>query len=334
VRQRAVPLLVRRPVDAAAVGGPHAQAGHVGDVRGVDLDDVGAGPAADGQPGYLGDDCLAVAAGRKDGQRPVHLESELRHRPGRVVPLHFGDGDPRGGALGRIIQHGRSVPGALFGVPDDLLVHRGQGAQLAVHGLGFPGGEPLHPGRFDRAGLPGDGAACLGLGAPGVLPGLLVQQPQRAPARRPTMFVLVFLREPFQLSGDSDGPGAEQVHDILADSADLGAVTVGPGHHGVPERRQLGLQDPVGDRGDGEPLVVQGAGVQGPPLIVGPVGALNAVPDRDVDVELRVAVPGQVVQEQAGDQAPAVAPLPGPGGMVTGPGVGGMPLEPADGFSR
>ena len=42
VGQRAVPFLVRRPVDAAAVGGPDAEAGHVGDVRGGDLDDLGA----------------------------------------------------------------------------------------------------------------------------------------------------------------------------------------------------------------------------------------------------------------------------------------------------
>ena len=60
VGQRAVPFLVRRPVDAAAVGGPDAQAGHVGDVRGGDLDDFGAGPAGDGQPGHLGDHRLAV----------------------------------------------------------------------------------------------------------------------------------------------------------------------------------------------------------------------------------------------------------------------------------
>jgi hypothetical protein len=38
------------------------------------------------------------------------------------------------------------------------------------------------------------------------------------------------------------------------------------------------------------------------------------------------------VQEQAGDQAVAVAPLPRAGGMVPGPGVGGVPLQPADGF--
>ena len=53
VSQGAVALLVRRPVNAAAVGGPHAQAGYVGGVRGGDLDDPGVGPAVDGQPGHL-----------------------------------------------------------------------------------------------------------------------------------------------------------------------------------------------------------------------------------------------------------------------------------------
>ena len=174
VGQRAIALLVRRPVDAAAVGGADAEAGHVGDVRGGDLDDVGAGPAADGQLGYLGDHRLAVAAGLQHRERPVHLEPELRHRPDRVVALHLGDRDPRGGALGRIIQHRRRT-GSVLG---DLLVHGGQGAHFAVHGLCFPGREALRPGGFGGAGLPGDGAAGLALGAAGVLPGLLVQQPQ------------------------------------------------------------------------------------------------------------------------------------------------------------
>ena len=53
----------------------------------------------------------------------------------------------------------------------------------------------------------------------------------------------------------------------------------------------------------------------------------------DVHVQLRVAVAGEVVQEQAGDQAVAVAPLPRAGRMVPGPGVGGVPLQPADGFA-
>ena len=214
--------------------------------------------------------------------------------------LHLGDRDPRGGALGRIIQHRRCTPGVLCGEPGDLLVHRGQGAHFAPHGLCFPGGEPLRPGGFGGAGLPGDGAAGLALGAPGVLPGLLVQQPQRPPARRLAVLVRVFLREPFQLAGDGDGAGAEQVHHVLADPADLGAVAVGPRHHRVPERGQPGLHPPVGDRGDAEPLVVQGAGVQGPPFAVGAVGALDPVPDRDVHVQLRVAVAGQVVGSPRG----------------------------------
>ena len=128
--------------------------------------------------------------------------------------------------------------------------------------------------------------------------------------------------------------GAEQVHHVLADAAYLGAVAVGPGHHGIPERGQPGLQAPVRDRGHAEPLVMQGPGVQGPPLAVCPVGALDAVPDRDVHMQLRVAVTGQVMQEQAGDQAAAVPPLPRPRGMVPGPGVGGMPVEPGHGFPR
>ena len=272
--------------------------------------------------------------GVEDGERPVHLEPELGHRPDRVLLLHLGHRDPGGRALGRIIQHGRCTPSALGGEPGDLLVHRRQGVHFAARGLGFPGGEPLRRGGLGRAGLPGDGAAGLGLGAAGVLPGLLVQQPQRAPRRRLAVHRLVLAGEPVQLAGDGDGAGAEQVHHVLADPADLGAVAVRPGHHDVAEGGQLGLQDPVGDRGDGEPLVVQAAGVQGPPLVVGAVGALDPVPDRDVHVQLRVAVAGQVVQEQAGDQAGAVAPLPRAGRMVPGAGVGGVLLQPGDGFAR
>ena len=140
--------------------------------------------------------------------------------------------------------------------------------------------------------------------------------------------------EPFQFAGDGDRAGAEQVHQVLADPADLSAVPIRPRHHRVPERGQPGLHPPVGDGGDAEPLVVQGAGVQGPPLAVGAVGPLDPVPDRDVHVELRVAVPGQVVQEQAGDQAIPVTPLPRAGGMVPGAGVGGVPLQPGHGFAR
>ena len=144
----------------------------------------------------------------------------------------------------------------------------------------------------------------------------------------------VLAGEPVQLAGDGDGARAEQVHHVLADPADLGAVAIRPRHHDISQRGQLGLQDPVSDRGHAEPLAVQGPGIQGPPRVVGPVGALDAVPDRDVHMQLRVAVAGQVVQEQAGDQAAAVAPLPRPGGMVPGPGVGGVLVEPAHRFPR
>jgi hypothetical protein len=47
-----------------------------------------------------------------------------------------------------------------------------------------------------------------------------------------------------------------------------------------------------------------------------------------MDMQLRIPVAGQVVQEQAGDQTGAVPPLPRLGGVVPGPGVGGMLAEP------
>jgi hypothetical protein len=121
---------------------------------------------------------------------------------------------------------------------------------------------------------------------------------------------LVLAGEAVQLTGDRDGAGAEQVHDILGHSADRGAVPAGPRHHHVPERGEPGFQGPVGDRGDAQPLAVQSARIQGPPPVVGAVAALDPVPDRHVDMQLPVPVPGQVMQEQAGDQPLAVAPLP------------------------
>jgi hypothetical protein len=103
VSQGAVAFLIRRPVDGAAVGSTDAEAGHIGDVGGGDLDDLGPGPAADGQPGHLGNHRLAIGARLEDRERPVHLEPKLSHRPDRVLLLHLGDRDPRRGALGRSV---------------------------------------------------------------------------------------------------------------------------------------------------------------------------------------------------------------------------------------
>jgi len=111
------------------------RAGHVGDVGSGDLDDLGARPAGDGQPGDLGDHRLAVGARREDRERPVHLEPELSHRPDRVQFLHLGHRDPCGCALGRIIQHD-PVHGVLpGGEPGDLPVHRGKGVHFAACGI-------------------------------------------------------------------------------------------------------------------------------------------------------------------------------------------------------
>ena len=168
----------------------------------------------------------------------MHLEPELSHRPDRV--LAFAPRPPRSARPCAWPHHpARPVHArrAARRRTGDLLVHRGQGVHFAPHGLGFPGGEPLRRGGLGGAGLPGDGAARLGLGAAGVLPGLLVQQPQRAPGRRLAVHRLVLAGQPVQLAGDRDGAGAEQVHHVLADPADLGAVAVRPGHHGVARGR-------------------------------------------------------------------------------------------------
>ncbi len=221
----------------------------------------------DGQRGHLGDHRLAVGARWQHRQRPVHLEPELGHRPDRVVLLHLGDGDPRGRALGRIVQHRRCTPGVPGGEPGHLLVHRRQGLHFALRGLCFPGGQPLRRGGFGGAGLPGDGAAGLGLGAAGVLPGLLVQQPQRAPGRR-----LAVRCSGTRAASRSVPPVTATARELNRSITSwLTPPTSAPlpsarGHHGVAQRGQPGLHDPVGDRGDAEPLVVQAAGVQGAPF--------------------------------------------------------------------
>ena len=60
VRQSGPPFLVRRPVDAAAVGLADPERGHVGDVRCGHLDDLGPRPAGDRELDDLGDQRLHV----------------------------------------------------------------------------------------------------------------------------------------------------------------------------------------------------------------------------------------------------------------------------------
>ena len=335
VGQGAVPFLVRRPVDAAAVGGPHPQAGHVGEVRRGDLDDLGPGPAGDGQLGHLGDHRLGVGARRQHGQRPVHLEPELSHRPDRVVLLHLGDGDPRGFALGRIVQHRRCTPGVLGGEPGDLLVHRRQGLHFPLCRLCFPGGQPLRlrwarrcrPARR-RCGVPRPW--CAGCSAPPA--GRAARSSAWTAACRAIFWY-------WPIRAFSSGVSARDRELNRSITSWLTPPTSAPlpsarGHHGVAQRGQPGLHDPVGHRGDREPLVVQAAGVQRAPFVIGAVGALHPVPHGYVHVQVRVAVAADVVQEHAGDQAVTVPPLPRPGRMVPGAGVGGVPFQPGDRVAR
>ena len=219
------------------------------------------------------------------------------------------------------------------GEPGNRLVHGRQFLDFPLRRLRFPGGQPLRGGGFGGAGLPGDGAPRFGLGAPGVLRRLLAEQPDRPLGRRLPVDLPVLADQRRQFRGQRPGPGTEQVHHVLADPADLGAVAVRARHHGIAQRGQSGLHDPVGHRGDGEPLVVQAAGVQRAPLLIRSVGALHPVPDGDVHVQVGVAVAADVVQEHTGDQAVPVAPLPRPRGMVPGAGVGSVAFQPGDGLA-
>ena len=312
-----------------AVRRADAQAGHVRDVRRGDLDDLGPGPAADGQLG--------------PPRRPPPRRRCPRAAPGAP-------GAPRTGA------EPSTTPHAAFALPRPRSGRRcawPHHQAPPVHGpcaRGERGDLPCtaDSARSSRCTVWASQAAsrCAAVGSVAPVCPARVRRASalvrrvRCPAcwcsshsvRRDggsAVHRLVLAGETVQFAGDGDGAGAEQVHHVLGDPADLGAVPVGPRHHDVAERGQPGLQGPVGDRGDAEPLAVQGAGVQGPPRVVGAVAALDPVPDRDVHVQLRVAVAGQVVQEQAGDQAAAVPPLPRPGGMVPGPGVGSVAVQPA-----
>ena len=242
------------------------EAGHVGDVGGGHADHAGTGAAGDGQVRHLGDHGVGVGAGGQDGQGAVDFEPQLRHRPDGVMLLDFGDGDPcrpRLAASSRTAAARSAWPAAYWATCpctcDSAWISRRVvwASHAASRSASVGSALPVCPARVRRA--------CV-LAAAGVLPGLLVQQPQRAPARRGAVAGFVLVGQPLEFPGDRDGAGAEQVDHVLADAADLGAVAVGAGHHHVAQSGQLCLHQPVGGGGDAEPLVVQRPGVQGAPF--------------------------------------------------------------------
>jgi len=217
-----------------------------------------------------------------------------------------------------------------------VLPHQRQGLHLIGGGLLLPGGQPFLIGRLGGPDLPGDGAAGLCLGAPRVLPGLLVQQPQRPPRRLlPAVRGLPLPGQLGQLRADRYGPRAEPGHHRLGDPADLAPVPVSPRHHHIAQVTQPFLREPVRHRRQAQLGTVQRPPVQRAVLVIGAIRALHPVPDRDVHVQVRVTVAGQVVQEQRRSQPPVlgaaggVAPLPGNPGVVAGAGERGVLLQPA-----
>ena len=197
VVQGGVPVFVRGPVDAAAVGSADAEAGHVGDVGGGHADHAGTGAAGDSQFRHLGDHGVGVGAGGQDGQGAVDFEAQLRHRPDGVMLLDFGDGDPRGlrlaassstaGALAAVCLP-RSAATCACTCDSAWISRRVVWASHAANRSASVGSSlPVCPARVRRA--------CV-LAAAGVLPGLLVQQPQRAPARRGAVAGFVLVGQP------------------------------------------------------------------------------------------------------------------------------------------
>ena len=71
---------------------------------------------------------LRVGLGRQDMQRPAQLPRQLAGRPGRVLPLHLGHGDPDRQLAALGVQHARAV--VLFGELANRLVDVGEDLHL------------------------------------------------------------------------------------------------------------------------------------------------------------------------------------------------------------
>ena len=168
------------------------------------------------------------------------------------------------------------------------------------------------------------------LGPAGVLRGLLAQQPPGTGRRRVTVGLLVLLQQPVKLGRDAPGPGREHVRYLLGHAADLGAVAVLTWHHVQPAPDQPGLHLAVDPRRDPQPHHVQRPPVDAPPPVIGAVSPQGQVRDRGVNVQLRVTVPGDVVDEQRRDQPGRVPPLPRRGRVVPGPDERGALLRVGD----
>ena len=171
-------------------------------------------------------------------ERPVHLEPELRHRPDRVVA----SAPRRRRSARRCAWPHRPAPpvhvrraSAANGATCSCTADRARtsrctvcASQAASRCAAVGSAVPVCPAMVRRAWLLVRRVFCPACWCS--------SHSVRRLGGLPCM-ACVLAGEPFEFAGDGDGAGAEQVHDVLADPADLGAVAVGPGHHGVARAR-------------------------------------------------------------------------------------------------
>ena len=225
-------------------------------------------------------DLVVVEVAEVVGQRVGDGAREVGRVPRGLAPLDVGERRRNDGArrpargrrlLSAQAEHGLRDTGqaavdlgAQLRVPpvEHLL------AGLALVALGFPGRERRLPGEPDQ-----------------------LQRVRRASESR-----LERRGQLRALGRDLAPPGAEQVHRRVGHADDLAGLPVGPRHGEHAERaRQPRRQHALPDRRRSRPPTAQAAPVERPPH---PIGALDAVEDRVVDVQVRVVLARVVLEER------------------------------------
>ena len=311
-----VPLRARRGVHAAAVRRAEPECGHVHHVRG----------RAEGQHRARGHRLGRQLLGQGG---LVHPGSHGRHGP-VDLPQERGPGERRGRALGGVHRAADDAPALLRrqhlgpfqalrrGKRPHCYVHSRQGVHLTLGGPRLPGVQLL-PGAALRHAATVRPAVLLGL--PAGQRGVLGHGPQRPLGRLPAVPLAVLLRHPPHLGRDLRPAAGEGVHDLLGHPAHLEAVPIRAGHQHIAQAGQTRGQLPGGHGRHGQALLIQEGTVEGPPAGVRAVRPLGQVEHRVMDVELRIPLPGGVLEKRRDNAPGRVAVLPRGGRVVPGPDV-------------
>ncbi len=295
-------------------GGVGAEADrHRGRVRGKPVEELG--------------DLGGVVDPEVIGEAGVDLADQVGAGPGGLLGLHAGQ---------RGFEHRNRRPGFcrqplhLSGrVAADIAAPTVAGIQVGVG----DGGEPAGDLRGDLGVDPVEqrlaGLAVMGLGPPRGEGGLALQ---------PVAFDAVDLAavaglEPGdQLGGlhrDGAAPRGEHLGRGRAHDRRFAGLAVGAHRHPYPKVGGEAFgEDAFPDRGRGRAHPVDRPGVQGAPVAV---GALHAVDDRVVDMQLRVVIPGVVLEERRHRPPVRVHPPPRGAAVVPDPGIAGVVLQVGQG---